>query len=341
MRGRFMRRMVALFVALFILALVGVAALAWLALSAKQGPGLGATAGPAALAALLLVVALGARMVGRAISRTAHPAADLVLATAALAEGDYDVTVEERGPREMRRLVRSFNRMAARLREQDRERRDLLADVTHELRTPLTVIQGNLEGLLDGVYPPDEAHLRPVLEETRLLSALIEDLRTLTLAEAGALPLHREPVDLEALVADTLAAHRSAADTAGVSLNADISSDLPALEADPVRVRQILGILLANALQHTGRGGSVSVRCGLDGGDPKTVEVSVADTGTGISPEDLPRVFERFYKSNGSRGTGLGLPIARNLVLLHGGDIAATSTPDAGTSVRFTLPGRP
>jgi signal transduction histidine kinase len=338
MRGRFARRMVALFVALFILALVGVAVLAWLALSAMHGQGGGATAGPAPLAALLLVVALGARMVGRAIGRTAHPAADLVEATAALADGDYDVTVEERGPREMRRLVRSFNRMAARLREQDRERRDLLADVTHELRTPLTVIQANLEGLLDGVYPPDEAHLRPVLEETRLLSALIEDLRTLTLAEAGALPLHRASVDLDALIADTLAAHRSAADAAGVSLNADLSSELPPLEADPVRVRQILGILLVNALQHTGRGGSVRVRASLDREEPRTIEVSVLDTGTGISAEDLPRVFDRFYKSKASRGTGLGLPIARNLVLLHGGEIAATSTPGAGTTVRFTLP---
>ena len=341
MRGRFVRRMVALFVALFVLALVGVAALAWLALSATHGPGLGATAGPAALAALLLVVALGAHRVGRAISRTAHPVADLVLATAALAEGDYDGTVEERGPREMRRLVRSFNRMAARLREQDRERRDLLADVTHELRTPLTVIQGNLEGLLDGVYPPDEAHLRPVLEETRLLSALIEDLRTLTLAEAGALPLHREAVDLDALVQEALAAHRPQAEAAGIGLIADMGPGLPALEVDPVRVRQILGILITNALQHTPRSGTVGIRGALDGGDPRGVAVSVSDTGAGIAAPDLPRVFERFYKSKGSKGSGLGLSIARHLVLLHGGEITATSTPDAGTTVRFTLPGRP
>jgi signal transduction histidine kinase len=335
------RRIVALFAVLFILSLAGVSVLAWLAVSATHAQGLGATAGPAALLALLLVVALGARMVGRAIGRTAHPAADLVEATAALAEGDYDVTVEERGPPEMRRLARSFNRMVARLREQGRERRDLLADVTHELRTPLTVIQGNLEGLLDGVYPPDGAHLRPVLEETRLLSALIDDLRTLTLAEAGALPLHREAVDADGLVRDALAAHEQQAEAAGVSLTADVTSGLPPLEADPMRVRQVLGILVTNALQHTPRGGTVRVRCALNGGDPRTVEVSIADTGTGIAAEDLPRVFERFYKSKGSKGSGLGLPIARNLVLLHGGDIAAQSAPGTGTTVRFTLPIRP
>jgi len=339
MRGRFVRRMFALFAALFVLALAGIGLLAGLAVAAiHQGAGPLAAVGAWMLAPLVIVIALGAWTVGRALGRTAHPAADVVEAAAALAEGDYDVKVEERGPREMRRLVRSFNRMAERLREQDRERRDLLADVTHELRTPLTVIQGNLEGLLDGVYPPDEAHLRPVLEETRLLSALIEDLRTLTLAEAGALPLHREAVDLEPLVLDALAAHRSQAETAGVTLTADVASDLTPLEADPVRLRQILAILVTNALQHTPHGGTVGIRGGLGGGDPRAVEVSVSDTGTGISAEDLPRVFERFYKSKGSKGSGLGLPIARNLVLLHGGEITAASTPGAGTTVRFTLP---
>jgi signal transduction histidine kinase len=341
MRGRFVRRIAALFVALFVLALAGVGLLAWLGISAMRGEAPGAATGAATLSALILMVLLGVLTVGRAIRRTAHPAADLVEAAGALAEGDFDVAVEERGAPEMRRLARSFNRMAERLRAQDRERRDLLADVTHELRTPLTVIQGNLEGLLDGVYPPDEAHLRPVLEETRVLSALIEDLRTLTLAEAGALPLHREAVDLDALIRDAVAAHGPQAEAAGVGMTADVASDVPPLEADPLRVRQVLGILLTNALQHTPRDGRVSVRCALAAEDPAMVNVSVSDTGTGISGEHLPRVFERFYKSKGSKGSGLGLPIARNLVLLHGGHIVAESTLGAGTTVRFTLPARP
>jgi signal transduction histidine kinase len=328
----------ALFFVVLALALVGVVLLVHLAVSALHGAGTPGAGSAWTLGVLVAMAALGAWIVGRAIGRAAYPAADVIEAAGAVAEGDYEVEIAERGPPEMRRLARSFNRMTARLREQDRERRDLLADVTHELRTPLTVIQGNLEGLIDGVYPRDDEHLRPVLEETRLLSALIEDLRTLTLAEAGALPLHREPVDLDALLRDAVAAHGPAATAAGVVLTGEAAPGLPRLEADPVRLRQILGILVTNALQHTARGGSVRVRCSANGGHPSTAEVTVSDTGTGISAEDLPRVFERFYKSKGSRGTGLGLPIARNLVLLHGGEITAESTPGAGTTVRFSLP---
>src|SRR5207248_407815 len=195
-----------------------------------------------------------------ALSRTALPIADLMDAAQQIAQGDYSTRVAERGPGEVRQLAHAFNSMAARLQATDEQRRGLLADVTHELRTPLTVIQGNVEGLIDGVYPADEAHLTPILEETRLLSRLIDDLRTLSLAESGALQLHREPTDISTLVTETLAGFRPRADEAGVTLRAEMAPDLPALYVDPARIREVLVNLVANALRYTPRGGLVRVR---------------------------------------------------------------------------------
>jgi signal transduction histidine kinase len=210
----------------------------------------------------------------------------------------------------------------------------LLADVTHELRTPVAIIQGNLEGLLDGVYPADEDHLAPILEETRVLSRLIDDLRTLSLAESGALKLHRELTDLAVLINEAAASFRSQSDAKGIDLRVEIPNDLPLIEIDPVRIREVLTNLIANALRHTASGG-VTVSAALAA---KNVEVSVSDTGEGISPDDLPRIFDRFYKSKDSRGSGLGLAIAKNLVAMHGGEITAQSEVGRGAVVRFTLP---
>ena len=151
--------------------------------------------------------------------RAAAPVGDLIEASGRVESGDFSTRVPERGPREVRTLARAFNDMSARLEEVEQQRRSALADVSHELRTPLTVIQGNLEALLDGVYPADAAHLQPILEETRLMERLIEDLRTLTLVEAGSLVLHREPTDLGALLNEVAAGYRSQADEAGVALD--------------------------------------------------------------------------------------------------------------------------
>src|SRR5439155_19842268 len=144
-----------------------------------------------------------------------------------IADGDYSTRVPERGPSEVRQLARAFNSMAARLEATDQERRGLLADVTHELRTPLTVIQGNLEGILDGIYPADEAHVAPILDETRVLSRLIDDLRTLSLAESGALQLQKEPTDLAALASETVASFRPEADAGQISLDMETERGLP------------------------------------------------------------------------------------------------------------------
>ncbi|HLF01876.1 MAG TPA: ATP-binding protein, partial [Anaerolineales bacterium] len=239
------------------------------------------------------------------------------------------------GPREVRDLARAFNSMTERLEQDEKQRRALLADVTHELRTPLTVMQGNLEALLDDVYPRDDEHLTPILEETRVLARLVEDLRTLALAESGALKLYKEPTDLEVLVEETLASFRAQSDSAGVQLSAAIPNEIPPFELDPVRVREVLANLIANALRHTPVGGKIEVAALMDG---DLVTVSVRDTGAGISPDDLPRIFDRFYKSERSRGTGLGLAIAKNLVTAHGGEIVAECRLGSGTLIRFTLP---
>jgi signal transduction histidine kinase len=341
MRGRLFMRVAGMFALLFVLGLGGCTLLFWLAANLAGlvqlpdgAPALARFVGVAAL----VVAALGLVGIWRALRRLALPLGDLMEAAGRVAEGDYAARVAERGPRELRALARAFNGMAARLETNEEQRRGLLADVTHELRTPLTVIQGNLEGLLDGVYPRDDAHLAGVLDETSVLSRLIEDLRTLSLAETGALKLQREPTDLPALLGEAAASYRPQAEAAGVTLEVEAAPDLPLLDVDPVRIREVAGNLIANALRYTPPGGRIWVQCALEGEDRAAVRVS--DTGRGIAPGDLPHVFERFYKSADSRGSGLGLAIAKNLVAAHRGEIAAHSEgiEGGGATVRFTLP---
>jgi signal transduction histidine kinase len=225
--------------------------------------------------------------------------------------------------------------MTASLHQSEQARNTFIADVTHELRTPLTVVQGNLEGMLDGVYPADEANLRSLLEETNILARLVEDLRTLALAESGALQLKRESTDLSMLIRDTLAAFQSQADAAGVTLSVEADADLPWLDLDPGRIRQVLVNLVANALRYTPASGTISVRYRQEDGQAL---LDVQDSGPGIPADELPHVFERFYKSADSGGMGLGLAIARHLVEAHGGTIRAASALGQGTTIQITLP---
>jgi len=330
MRGHFMWRIGCFFI--FMLALVG--SVMWL-LGWLVGNVIGAAGGfaPTLLIGLLVVFVLA--MIGRAISRAAAPVGDLIEASGKVEAGDFSTRVPETGPREVRALARSFNSMSARLEEVEQQRRSALADVSHELRTPLTVIQGNLEALLDGVYPADAAHLQPILDETRVLERLIEDLRTLTLVEAGSLVLHREPTDLGAMLTDVAASYRGQADQSGIALTVTAADDLPTLDIDPARIREVVANLLTNAFRHTPPDGSVELSAQLAGSD---VEVTVHDTGSGIPAEELDKIFDRFYRSPDSPGSGLGLPIARSLVEAHGGTITATSRIGAGTTISFTLP---
>jgi two-component system, OmpR family, sensor histidine kinase BaeS len=278
-------------------------------------------------------------LTGRGIRRLSAPLGDLMDAAGRIAEGDYSPRVAERGPAEVRSLTRAFNGMAARLQLTEEQRRDLMADITHELRTPLTVIQGSLEGILDGVYPPDEGHLKSILEETHIIDRLVDDLRTLALAESGALQLRKEPTDLNGLIGETVSAFRTQADAAGISFEVKPEQGLPLLELDPERIRQVLSNLVANALRYTPRNGSICVRSGLTHTESGNfAEVIVEDNGAGIAPDVLPQIFNRFYKSRDSSGTGLGLPIARHLVEAHGGRITAESQPGQGTTMRIRLP---
>jgi two-component system OmpR family sensor kinase/two-component system sensor histidine kinase BaeS len=266
------------------------------------------------------------------VRRVGSPVTDIVEASEHVADGDFTTRIDPRGPRFVRTVASAFNTMTERLEAHDRQRRELMADIAHELRTPLTVIQGRLEGLLDGVYPRDDARLAGVLEETRVLSRLVEDLRTLANAETGILALQREPTELPPLIQDVV--HAFSGDSRAV-VHVDAGTDLPVVNIDPVRIREVIGNLLSNALRYTPEGGTVSIAARQLN---ERVTVAVSDTGAGIAAEDLPRVFERFYKGRASRGSGLGLTIARNLVVAHGGTIRADSEPGHGTTITFDLP---
>ncbi|MCC6313232.1 MAG: HAMP domain-containing histidine kinase [Thermomicrobiales bacterium] len=282
-----------------------------------------------------LLIVLGVLfLVGRSLRRTAAPIGDVMAAAERVAEGDYTARVHTPAEGDVGRLVSAFNSMTERLQANEEQRRGLFADVAHELRTPLAVIRGNVEGMLDGVYPRDDERLQTLLDETAVLTRLLDDLRTLSLADMGTLALHREPVEVDAFVADVVAAFQPRARAVEVSLCSDIAP-LPALDLDPVRIRQTLENLLANALRHTPRGGRVRLDVRPDG---DRVRFAVSDTGSGIPPEHLTHVFDRFWKSADSGGSGLGLAIARGLVVAHGGTIGAENLPGGGACVWFTLP---
>jgi len=342
MRKHFLRRAALFFASVVILA-VGLSALLLWATASLLGilrvpPGWTAFTQAAAAVTLGFVLA-GVLFAGRAFRRMAAPVGEVMAALGRVADGEYSIRLRERGPQEVRTLTRAFNAMAERLQRQEEQRHSLLMDISHELRTPLAVLQGNLEGMLDGVYPRDGEHLSSVLEETQILARLIEDLRTLALAESPGLKLATTPTDLAEVAKDALASFQAQGEAAGVSLLLASEPGLPPAEVDPERIRQVLNNLLSNALRYTHRGGTVRVRCSA--GEPDHVVVSVEDSGTGIPPEELPRIFDRFQKSQDSRGTGLGLAIARSLVRAHGGEIAAQSVLGEGTTIRFTLPLRP
>ena len=333
MRRRFLGRFVLAAVLFIVVVSALFAIVVWLVGRLLDGPlALVVTTVLPFIAFILFVM-----LVIRLVRRTGTPVADLIEAAGRVERGELSTRLPERGPAELRSVARAFNAMSTRLEENDASRRRLLADVSHELRTPLTVMQGTLEGIMDGLYPADEAHLVPVLEETRVLARLIDDLRTLSLSEAGVLRLHREPTDLARLIEEVVAGHRASADELRVDITVTAPADLPLLEVDPSRIRQVVGNLVANALRFTPSGGRVAVDAGRD---VDVTWVRVRDTGPGIDAEDLEHVFDRFYRSPSSSGSGLGLPIARNLVHAHGGEISIQSAPASGTEVRFTLPGK-
>ena len=279
---------------------------------------------------LLLGLAMFAR---RMFGRTWAPVGDLIDATQRLGDGDTGVRITTAGPGPFRAVGASFNRMAARLEEEDERRRRLLADLGHELRTPLTVIRGEIEAVIDGVHDPQS--LNTVIDEVELMERLLEDLRVLTLTEAGRLQLHKEATDVETLIADVVASFSTALEARQVKATQVIAPSAGEIEVDPYRLRQVLANLISNALNQMPEGGSLSVSAR---GSTGWVTIEVADTGPGIPPDRLEQVFQRFTKSSDSTGTGLGLSIARDLVEAHGGTIEAGNRPEGGAVFTIRLP---
>jgi len=269
--------------------------------------------------------------------RTWRPVRRLITAAGRLADGDYSARVSPTGTSSSRRVMNSFNEMARRLEDADEQRRRLLADLGHELRTPLTVIRGEMEAIVDGVHDPDPEHMELLLDEVAVMERLLEDLRTLSMAEAGALALHPEPTDLVALVTEATESHRRTAEAQAVAIAVDGAIDVGEVFVDPVRIREVVSNLVVNSLRAMPDGGALMLRVQLEA---KEAVIRVTDTGIGIAADDLEPVFERFHKGSSSAGSGLGLTISRDLVEAHGGSIAISSDVGAGTTVEVRLPRR-
>ncbi len=325
--GRHMFRRALLFIAFLVLLATLAGALLVTVLSALGGPGRWIVPG---LVVLTLIV-LGT-IARRRLGRTWTPVSELIDATTQLGKGDTSIRMNEtsRGP--FSPIASSFNQMAERLEEEDIRRRRLLADLGHEMRTPLTVIRGQIEAVLDGLHSPDS--LTNVVDEVALMERLLEDLRVLTLTEAGRLQLHPEAVDVGALVTDVVASFSVTHANAGISVDIDTEEGLAEIDADPHRLHQVVANLVSNATNQMPHGGKLVVSVSQHEAETK---VTVSDTGPGIPEERLGQIFERFTKGGDSAGTGLGLSIARDLVEAHGGTLIAENLPTGGARFTFRL----
>jgi signal transduction histidine kinase len=294
---------------------------------------------PVLLASLLLAVF--ATLIGMLLTRrVVTPLAEVIAAAGEIAGGRLQTRVGLKGPDDLRGLSDSFNKMADSLERNDRERRDMLADIAHELRTPLTVMRGRLEGIMDGVYPADENSIGPALEQAYLLERLVEDLRLLTLAESHQLAFEKHELDLIEIARRSINMFQAEADEKKISLGLVTSLDSALIVADPLRTEQVIGNLLANALWYIPEGGKVWVEVTKDG---KEVTLSINDNGSGIPEADLPFIFNRFWRGEKSRarqsgGVGLGLAITKLLVEEQGGRIIARGLPGGGLQVSVSFP---
>jgi two-component system sensor histidine kinase BaeS len=293
----------------------------------------------------ILYSALGATaialLLGVLLARTlTRPIRELTLATRVLGKGELGQQVSVRTRDELGELAASFNQMSADLARSSKLRRQMTADIAHDLRTPLSLILGYTESLSDGKLPATQETFDIMYDEAQHLSRLIDDLRTLSLADAGELSLARRPVDPRVLLERALSAHLPEAQQHGISMQVETSSDLPQVEVDPGRMAQVLENLVNNALRYTPKGGRIVLSAEAN---TSTINLYVQDNGVGIAPEDLPFVFDRFYRAEKSRqrqGTesGLGLAIAKSIVEAHGGSVSVQSTLGEGTTFTITLP---
>lgn len=297
----------------------------------------------AVLLAGLVAGIVAVLLAGLLVRQLTQPLVALAVASRLIATGDRTVRVPVRSKDELGELAATFNQMANSLETQETLRRTLMADVAHELRTPLTGIQGTVEALQDGVFPLTAEHLGSIHDQVRLLNRLVEDLRTLANAEAGQLALERLPLNVAHVAQQSLTTFQPQAAAQQIDLSLRIDSQLPTLRGDAQRLGQVLNNLLDNALRHTLAGGQVGISLA---GEPDGICLAVLDSGAGIAPADLPHIFDRFYRADGSRnrqtgGSGLGLAIARQLVVAHHGKIWVESPPAGqrqGTAFYIFLP---
>lgn len=301
-----------------------------------------------ALGLSMIAAFLAAVVISAFVSRqVVAPIKSMLQASKSIAQGHYDQRIKIRGDGsgaesdELGQLAHSFNQMASNLQETETRRRQLIGDVAHELRTPLTVIQGSLEGLIDGKLPLDPDHLQQIYQEAERLTRLVDDLQELSRVEAGAYTLERKPVSVEMLVTALKTRLGRQFEEKGVALSVELPPDLPLVIADEDRIGQVLLNLAGNALQYTPTAGQVQVTASRHRGE---VWIAIKDTGIGIPREHLPYVFDRFYRVDKSRsraggGSGIGLTVARHLVEAHGGRIWVESPGlGQGSTFTFTLP---
>jgi two-component system sensor histidine kinase BaeS len=288
-----------------------------------------------------VIAALAASGLGFLLaSRMARPLHELAQASRAVASGDLGRRSGLAGRSdEFGEVGRSFDEMAEELQRSDEQRRHFIQDAVHELRTPLTVIEGTAGAIEEGIFKAEPRQLRKIREQTQLLSRIVDDLRTISLAEAGELPLERETIDLAAVAQASTEAFEARAASDGLSLDADVQAGC-IIDADEGRLRQMLAALIDNALRHTLRGGEVHLVARRTG---QVVRIAVEDTGQGFAAEDLAHVFDRFYQADPARdrrtGTsGLGLSIVRALAEAQGGRTGAENRPQGGASVWIELP---
>jgi len=285
------------------------------------------------LAFFLVVVAI------LLIRRYINPLADVIYAARAVADGKFDTRISSEGPQDLRSLSDSFNEMAASLERNDRERRDMFADIAHELRTPLTIIRGRLEGIVDGIYAADSGQVSLALEQTYLLERLVDDLRLLTLAETRQLHFEKKSVDLAQLAQHAIDMFAAQAREKNISLALEKGNDDFTIELDPQRTEQVIGNLIGNALRYIPEGGKVWIVLERTA---EAIRLEINDNGAGVPAEDLPFLFDRFWRKDKSRsrssgGTGLGLAIAKQLIEAQGGKISAGNLPEGGLQVMIEL----
>ena len=292
------------------------------------------------LIASVIAIGLGLLVSLLLARKLSCPLVDLTGAVKHTIGGDYSHSTEVTGSIEVEDLGEAFNSLIQDLKDKEENRRNMVTDIAHELRNPLATIKAQLESVKDGVVSPDEALIESISEDVNLLSRLVDDLRELALVESGQLRLERIPLDVKELMEGLVVRYSADLEAGGIRIVIDVETGLPEIQADEMRMTQILSNLLKNSIYHSREGGLITL-----GARRKEdfLEIRVADTGVGIAPEDLPFIFDRFYRRELLRGNeggsaGIGLTVSRSLVEAHGGSIRAESEPGKGTTIYFTVP---